>query len=265
MANDLEKMSSDAVQSAVLNSTLTHPGTVFPFFGAIGTAGYVIILDGGVSFLLVSGALLIGSVGWFTLNFFGGYDTHRYRYFEHLRQQMHEQNQRKLEDVSNFLGSHQYRDGANQVQKVQDSMASFVEVLRSKYQPTELAYTHYLGVAEKVQLTVLENLEQIVVELKAIGSIDIDYVEDRLAELSKLKVLSEVQQSEQKSLTERRDLYTCHKQGIERLLAMNEEAITELEKFASNVARSSTNGNALQELESALQRISEVNSGQLIQ
>ena len=125
-------------------------------------------------------------------------------------------------------------------------MRSFENVLERKFEPHEFARARYHTVAEQVMLNALENLEQIVVRLVATDSIDPDYIQDRIDDLEKIAHaedgLNNDQWAEKETLEERWGLRESHFKGIEVLLIKNEQAMTELEKIASNLAVARVDG-----------------------
>ncbi len=139
-------------------------------------------------------------------------------------------------------------------------MRGFIEVLDAKFEEGEMAYARYLGVAEQVQMRALENLEQVVVELKAIGNIDPEYIAERRNELELVRDkndgLDDRQLEESESLKTRMELYDRHVKNAEDLLSLNEKAMTELDRLASKLATAKTSGDDVEaELARALERL----------
>ena len=170
----------------------------------------------------------------------------------------------KLKMISSYLADRNFEQGSAQVHKLQEKMQGFRDVLEAKFDEGEMAYVRYLSVAEQAQMKALENLEQVVVELKAIDSIDTDYIQHRWDELETVNKandgLSDRQMEEAQSLEARMKLYDDHTQMAEDLLSLNEKAMTEIDKLGSKLARAKTSGGDDVEdgLQQALDRLNDL-------
>ncbi len=243
---DLNKMTPDAVKSHILSKTATSPLTIYPAFATIGFLAFWFIFNAPWFFTLLGGLSFVGGLGYFAFNYFTRYDFHRNAYFVLLRADTEREAKAKLKMISTYLADRNFEQGSSQVQKLQDKMQGFRDVLEAKFDEGEMAYVRYLTVAEKAQMKALENLEQVVVELKAIDNIDTDYIQRRWDELQAVNDensgLSERQMEEAQSLETRMELYDNHIQASEDLLSLNEKAMTEIDKLGSKLARAKTSG-----------------------
>ena len=75
----------------------------------------------------------------------------------------------------------------SQFQDVQEKIVNFRDVLGKKLSPQEMTFSRYMGSAEQVYLSVLDNLDKMATILESISTIDVSYIEDRLQALKKLK------------------------------------------------------------------------------
>lgn len=243
---DLSLMTPEAVKSAVLKNTATNPLTIFPIFGSLLFLAFWVIFNASWIFTLLGAISFVGGVGMFMLNYFGRYDVFSALYFAMLRAENEEKARQKLIDIENFLDERNFDQGARQVTKLQCSMESFEKVLDRKFEPHEFARARYHGVAEQVMLNALANLEQVVIRLEATDSIDPDYIQGRIDTLGDIAEandgLNDTQWAEKESLEQRWALRESHLEGVDALLSKNEIAMTELEKIASNIATSNTDG-----------------------
>ena len=257
---DLSRMTPDAVKAEVRSATLSNPLTIFPLAGGALLLAFWGIFDAGMIIMGagIAGALFGGSM--FPINFYLRFDSFRTKYFAELRAENERIAKAKLEDIEAFLDERNFEQGARQVTKIQDSMASFERVLERKFEPHEFARARYHGVAEQVQINTLINLEQVVTMLEATDSIDPDYIQNRIEELGEatdgdMDKLNDSQKTELKALEDRWELRENSFENIERLLAKNEMALTELEKIATSIATTHIGGNAEEELASAIESL----------
>lgn len=260
---DLSKMTPDAIKSHVLNKTVTSPLTIYPMFGAIAVGAYWFIFNAAWFFTLIGGISFVVGLGYFAMNYFGRYDFHRNAYFVTLRAETEREAKAKLKMISKYLADRDFEQGSAQVVKLQEKMQGFKDVLEAKFEEGEMAYVRYLSVAESAQMKALETLEQVVVELKVIDNIDLDYIDARWDDLEALNDandgLTDRQMEESESLEERRKLYDGHVQTAEDLLSLNEKAMTEIDKLSSKLATAKTSGDDVEDgLQQALDRLNDL-------
>ena len=197
----------------------------------------------------------------FPINRYGRYESFRKAYFKQLREENERIAQEKLKNIIAFLDERNFDQAAQQVDKIQESMKSFERVLNRKFDPYEMAYARYHGVAEQVTNLTLANLEQIVALIEAIDSIDPDYIQARIKEIGKKtkgdeKNLTASQKEEMATLEERWNIREKSFEDIDALLLSNEKALTELEKIARNIATSNVTGSSVEaQLKSAMQSL----------
>ena len=105
----------------------------------------------------------------------------------------------------------------------------------------ELTCRRYLGAAEQVANSVVDNLRDVDVTLRSIRSIDADAIAERLNHLRRGGGhLGEEQRREIKSLEERSALVGKQNKRVAELLAQNESALTILVDVATAVANTET-------------------------
>lgn len=255
---DLTKMTPEAIKSNVLNTTITNPMTIYPMCGGALTLAFWFIFEATWIFTLIGGLAVSVGVGLFLYNYFGRFYYYQTNYFAGLRRDNERIAKKKLRVVQQYLGERGWAQGAAQVDKLQVKMESFERVLDKKFETGEMAHARYHGIAEQVYMNALETLEQVVIHLEAIDSIDPDYIEGRIEELEqKTGTPSEIQ--ERDSLIER---YELRQSGLERaeiLLAQNEKAMTGLDVIASDIATAKTDGKDVEmELASAIKKLNDL-------
>ncbi len=111
---------------------------------------------------------------------------------------------------------------------------NLVEVLNSRLDSGELTYARYLTTAQQVYLSALDNLREVAIALRTISTIDRDYVEGRLSELTDSSADSAVR--ERTSLEGRLALLTSQEKKVSNMLAQNEAAMTAMDTTATALA-----------------------------
>jgi len=109
-------------------------------------------------------------------------------------------------------------------------------VLGRKLDVGELTYGRYLGIAEQVYLSAIDNLHEAALGLRAVHTIELDSIERRLEQLRAAAAPGSAPSAELTSLVARRDLYTERKARVAELLAQNEVAMTEMDRTAVAIA-----------------------------
>ncbi len=123
-----------------------------------------------------------------------------------------------------------------QLQALQDKRATLISVLERRLDEGELTYARYLGSAQQVFASALDNLHEVAVAYQSISTIDEAYIDRRLGELDTDDSDVESSERERTSLVRRRDLRTAQRKRIAQLLAQNESALTALDRTTTALA-----------------------------
>ena len=92
--------------------------------------------------------------------------------------------QENLEGCTAIKGAEQHaRQGAEQFKRMQEKYQNVRELLEQKLSSGELAFGRFIGAAEQVYLSTLDNLKQAVTIMRSAGSIDPVYINERLKHL----------------------------------------------------------------------------------
>lgn len=263
----IEDFSKQAVTKAVLSTTLQHPISLY--LSGVGLLGWLALGVLGASPVAVAAAIggtTIGLGSWIVNFFFRG-DKLAQQYIENVQQQMEEYRQRVVQNLAKDLEQWKRLPGAedyvsqsvSQFQNIQEKIENFRGVLGKKFNAGEITFGRYLGSAEQVYLSVLDNLEKISIVLESISTIDVSYIEDRLQAVKKLKALAAADEEEKKTLLERRKLRDDKLQEVNVLLTENEQAITEIEKATVSLV-SITKSRARVDMETARKQLEELAS-----
>jgi hypothetical protein len=247
-----------AIQRAVVQTGLKHPITIYPV--ALGISSAVVGMLFNVPMLL-GGAVALGLAGplWAISQIFFRHDQLGSQYLKslHQKQKQYERYlvrniEMELEGCAKIEPQKDYcATGIAQLKSIQLKLANVQELLEMKLHPNEITYGRFLGAAEQVSLSVLDNLNTVASLLKSAGSIDPAYVQSRLKTLD-----DKNDDTQRESLQERLKLWNDQLQQVDRLLAGNEKAMTELERISAAVAQWQTGRKfADQDFESAIKQL----------
>lgn len=233
-----------AIQKAVVQTGMKHPVTLYPI--ALGVSAGVV----GMLFnmpMLLGAAIGIGLVGpaWAVLQIFFRHETIGSRYLETLHQKQQQYEAFLVDQIETGLKtcartaelSNKAQTGIAQLKSVRIKLANVQELLGMKLRPNEITYGRFLGAAEQVSLSVLDNLNTVVSLLKSATSIDPKYIHARLKEINAKKTPTKEEEDQRESLQERLALWDSQLQKVDQLMARNEEAMTEMERISAAVAQ----------------------------
>ena len=263
----IEDFSKTAMTRAVLKTTLQHPVSLYS--SGVGLLGWLALGVLGMStpaVIAAIGGTTLGLGSWI-VNFFLRGDALARNYIENVQQAMDEHMQRVTLGLVRDLGKWKRLPGAeeyvsqaiSQFQDIQEKIVNFRDVLGKKLSPQEMTFSRYMGSAEQVYLSVLDNLDKMAATLESISTIDVSYIEERLQALKKLKAPAAADEEERKTLLERRTLRDDKLQEINVLLTENEQAITEIEKATVSLV-SITRNRAAVDMETARKQLEELAS-----
>lgn len=259
--------SSKATKKAVLSTTLQHPLTLYPVaVGILGALGIVLFNAPALAVGAAAGGFGVG-VGTWLVNYLARNKTFASRYLEALQRKLESQRTAVLEKLKQDLvlakavqGAEDFaRQGASQFKMIQDRFENLRGILAEKLNTGEITYARYLGTAEQVYLSVLDNLQNIATLLKSIRTIDQGYVRERMDALGKLGELAEADEQEMETLVRRLKLREDQIEKINTLLTHNERAMTELDQTTTAIASVQTvKGRATTDMETAIKELEEL-------
>lgn len=266
MNNDIDSVSvgefsKKATDKAVLKTTAAHPLTLYPLaIGVLGGLAVILFSAPAVAITATCAGLGLGAGAWL-INYFARKKTFASRYIEKLQKKMEEQRKNLLTTLGNQLEYFKTRKGlegyagqaASQFQKIQNRYESMKAVLQDKLSSGELTYNRFIGTAEQVYLSVLDNLQGISTLIKSADNIDEDYIKGRFSALKKLDKLASADEEEIETLEKRMQLRQKQVDEINDLLTKNERAMTELDQATASLATAKVaQGRANVDLESAM-------------
>lgn len=259
--------SRKATQSAIVTKTVTHPFFVYP--AVCGTLGIVTLLLFEIPALLsffTIGCFIFG-VGSLFINFFFRKQQMANIYIWEIHARFEREGKRKIQKLRREFtmykeakGCERYaRQAEGQFEKAQDKFEHNKDMLRRKFDPTELTYGMYLGSAEQVYHSVLDNLQAAADFLGSAAGIDPEYIETQMRRLAGLAELEKADEDEKETLIQRKKLREEHLQNVNRLLTLNEQALTGLDTVIGKLAAVKTApGKASVDSETAIQELAEL-------
>lgn len=259
--------SKEAIKKEVLRTSLESPMTLFATGIGILAGLASFLFDGGFLLNLVAMAGIgLGVASWF-VNFFFRKEILTNEYFKKLEQEFKKRNDEMLAAIKRGLGKENFgRDisdfaeqGLDQFIRIQEKFKVLNEILDKKFNAGELTYRRFLGTAEQVYLSVLDNLDAVTTMLNSSSAIDLDYVEDRLDYFESKSDKNEDDVKEMESLLERKKIKENQILKINKLLSVNEQAMTKLDATSTSIATVKTKqGKASQDIEMTIQQLEQL-------
>lgn len=220
-----------AIKKSVRRVSANHPVTLFPMAaGILGIVGgslfsMPLILGAGV------GGLVVGA-GFFVTNYFFRFEALARKRMKALHETMLEKVRARPGKLHEEMLEIDFPRGLKQLEMAKDKFNEFLDVLGRKFETTELTHGRYSGVSETVYLSILDNLELALTQLRSIRSIDATYLEEQIAEQKEKGATDE----EIATLEARLRLRAMALTEVNHLLATNERALTTLDETAFKVA-----------------------------
>jgi hypothetical protein len=233
-----------AIQKAVVQTGMKHPVTLYPI--ALGVSAGVVGMLFNLPMLLGAAiGLALAGPAWAVTQIFFRHEAIGSRYLERLHRQQKRYEaflvgriETGLKACARTVGlGEKSQTGIAQLKSIRIKLANVQELLGMKLRPNEITYGRFLGAAEQVCLSVLDNLNTVVGLLKSAASIDPKYIQARLKEINGKKTPTKEEEDQRKSLQERLALWNSQLQKVDQLMARNEEAMTEMERISAAVAQ----------------------------
>ncbi len=228
MPLELPDLSKRAIDWAVLSASLQHPTVVYPAAAAVlGGLGAALV---AASPALITGAAIGGGVAIVSLsvNFLLRREHFASRYLESAHQTLVKYRADVVGHLEKDLKETGAREGRSQFQRFAEKMKAFEEVLGDKLGKEEITYGRFLGIAEQVYLSGIDNLRQIVLSLRSVETVDEKYIRQRIEAL-KSGDQSAQRSQELASLNQQLDLRGNHLKKVDAWLAQNEQALAQLD------------------------------------
>ncbi len=247
------------MQKAILAETIQHPMTIYPAGISLISLLYMVLINSNpVSFAICFGTGLF-SLGSWVFNFFIRGEDFEIKYIRNLRKALDKHTQRALKDLKKELLDNACSEGAQQIDKLREKFEILDELLRGKLDEGELTYCRYIGIAQQVYFSGIDNLQDISESLKSIRAIDPDHIKNQLEKLQKIKTPDESVLQGIKDLEIRQKLREDQLNKVKQLLRQNEMAMTQLDKTTIAIAEMDTvKGQADVDMETAMAELSNI-------
>lgn len=248
--------SQAAVSKAVLKTTFQRPYVLYPIaVGILGSAAAALL---GPSLVFgIAGVLgtAVGLGSW-AVDYSMRREHHANAYLRGLHQALKQRRATVIETLERDLQEADTAQGLSQLARLNEKYQAFEEMLRKKLDPKELTYGRYLGMAEQVYLSGLDNLHRIVNTLTSIRAIDDKYLDQRIEELKALNGPSDVQAKELDALMKRRTLKEQQIEKVGHWMVENERAMTRMDETIAAIASMVTiKGHASTDMETAMKEL----------
>lgn len=217
------------LRKAVAKSALQSPFVLYPAvisgLGIVASALFGLTLFTGVALFGGSIAALIALATEMSAR----HDVNALRIIREATQRIESERAKLIKTLQSEFDGFSMPIASEQLRNFENAFSRFQDILDDRFNPTELTYARYLGVAENVFLGGLDNLRNIVILKKALQNTDDNVLRDRLNDTS-------IDPVEQHALRERLASYETSQKEIERLLVTNERALTTLERVTQTLA-----------------------------
>jgi len=258
--------SQTAIRNVVRKEGLTHWLTLYPLAIGLpcGLAG--LLFNYPILYILALGTCFI-SLGSAIVNILFRNDKIAGSYISQLNKKLEQHEQlileslhKDLQDCSTIKGAEQYASqGMEQFKRIQEKYNNVRDLLKQKLSDGELTFDRFIGAAEQVYLSALDNLKQVSVTLKSAGSIDFYYITEQLKRLAAIKQPTETDRKAVRTLEKRLNLRKEQIQLVNHLLSRNEEAMTKLEETTAAIATMQTDSKlAATEFETAIAQLQDM-------
>jgi hypothetical protein len=255
----LADFSQKAIKKAVKGDVLQSPLFLYP--ATIGALSGMAMLAIGLSVPLAAAmttGITLGAGGALFRYFFRREQIGR-AYLNRMHQAMNTRRQQLLRELSERLKALDFQLGQIQLQQLQDKFQNFVGILNQALSPEEITHGRYLGVAEQVYLSSLDNLERAAGALASVRTIDLKRIEQRIRDIHVDGVVTEAESHEKQTLDQRRGLLEQQQDKVAFLIAQNEKAMTQLDFTAAAIADMKTrSGQASMDMETAIAELQQL-------
>ncbi len=250
------EFSQAAIAKAVLKTTVQKPYVLYPtVLGVLGLTASVLL--GPKLFFLLLATLGIGAgLGIWSFDYFGRKQRHANDYLQHLHKILADRRIQVIEPLKTDLRAVGSEPGLEQLARLNEKFRAFEDMLLKKLDPHELTYGRYLGMAEQVYLSSLDNLQRIANILQSIRAIEDDYLDRRIDGLERLAKPGQAQLDELETLKQRRALKQEQLEKVQYFFTENEEAMTQMDLTRTAIASmTTTQGHASTDMETAMKEL----------
>lgn len=259
LPSEMPDLSKQAINGAALRGALQHPAVVYPATaGLLGGIGIALIASSPwlIATALVGGAVALAAVGVNTVlrrRFFAG------KYIESAHRAIQAYRESTLLHLEQELKQQGSREGSGQLERFREKIEAFETVLGEKLEKHEITYGRFLGIAEQVYLSGVDNLQRIALALKSAEAIDEHYIRGRISALEHGGSGSAARAQELQSLRQQLGLRSEQLGRIESCLAQNEQAMVQLDAALAAISEMKTGSSqATVDMETAMSELQQI-------
>jgi hypothetical protein len=262
MSTQMPDLSKRAVDWAVLSGSLQHPAVVYPAVaGVLGGVGAAVLTASPV---LIAGAVVGGGVALVSLgvNCLFRRDFFASRYLESAHKAVVAYREAVLDDLMRDLKEQQAREALAQLERFAEKIRTFEDVLDDKLSRQEITFGRFMGIAEQVYLSGIDNLRAVAVARKSMSSsADEAYIRRRIREIEKAQPRTDAQQTELGGLAKQLEVREQNAIKADKCLAENEQALAQLDVALAAIGEMKTgSSHASVSMETAMSDLQQIAS-----
>lgn len=250
-------LSRKAINLSVLGRSLQHPAVVYPAaLGVLGALGAALLVS---SPALLAAAAAAGGAAAIGLgaNYLLRHERFAKEYLARAHAAILAERAAMLENLEQELRETGRKEAVRQFERFSDKIRAFEEMLGDKLGTSELTHARFLGIAEQVYLSAVDNLRAVVFASRSARTIDAGYIGARIGALEGGN--KPAQEAELQGLREQLRLHSEHDARIDAALSQNEQALARLDAALAAVSQMKTEpGRAAVDMETAMQELSRI-------
>jgi len=180
-------------------------------------------------FLVILSTFGFSAISW-VYNMFISAGNFEKSYVKNLQDKIREQTKVKQLTLKVNLLQYDCLNGAEQLVQFQTKFDILVDIIKSKFDETQLTYNRYYGIVQEVFLSGIDNLSDVVVAYVTLTSIDVSYIKKRLKKLKNDKTDNLIVKKELTALQNSLKSFEHQQQKIKSLLSENAVALGQLDE-----------------------------------
>ena len=231
--------SEAAARKAAFSEVIQHPLTLWPpaisIVAGVGLGMFGVVALPGMVGIAALG-LAAGSTHW-ALRYLGGKEAYMQKHYAELHQEFEVMKERKLATLATDLKKLGCKQGQLQVSQFEDKFQNLVAVFQRVLSEGELTYDRFVGTAEQVYRSGLDNLDRVVTLLLNVDDIDREEIRNRITALTKKAKRTGADETNLRALNDQATVFDDTQQEVEELLARNEEALATMDKAGAAAVR----------------------------
>lgn len=239
-----------AMRREIISQATQVPAVLYPTVAAVLGAFSGALFGMPTIAMLTAGAGGVVALGALAYQLAAKRDDHARAYVLAAERRMEAKRAAILTELRDELLALKMKTAIEQLEQFERKFRAFRDVLEDRFKPSELTFARYLGVAEQVYLSGLDNVRDAVISRKSIETIDEKSLRSRLRALDAADGVAAI---ERDALQTRLQVFETSVNEVAELLVQNERALTLLDQVTHRLASTKTErGMADSDLESAM-------------